>query len=531
MQRAVLRSSETRLRAVWALMYRAAARVFVICLLWRERRATAYIEVEGPDFLPGLSDVDLVVVLRDGRGAPDAAATRVRQRAGHMRGRELLRQFPVIDDLRVYGQSELRDLVGTSALTYGLDGIRTADSQRTAYVGDAANADPVRLLTRPGLYHTLGDWRRLLGPERRPAEPPRDPQLQRIDAWLELVFWWRMLPRAFMDLAGPRLADLCVKSVAESVRIWVWLTSAQRLGDRREALERGIALLPEEEDAFRNIVALHRSLTRWPDSTRGLNETLPLLVRMSTRIAAVLETAAQAAGFTEVTLSGNDPAEPVLAGGVWKPLPSLPGGQAPDVLPLADWRGLALPAAPDDTFAPVTADPADPEAYLAAAGANDGPYPTLLADRLLIRPGTRFVRTRMRVIECRATDPVSFALLERRRTASFPNLRGWSFADTAARAVAEHRRWVASGPGEDAGRELGMLLSAARAAVMLQSVSAGAPSLPLTLAEGARTLGVTAADDALGHYRAFAEERAAPPASVVEAMRRLVLKLPAYAAR
>jgi hypothetical protein len=535
----VLLSSETPVRAVWALMYRIAARVFVVCLLWRELRATAYMELEGPDFLPGLSDVDLVVVLRDGRRAPDEAALRIRQRAGRMRGRKLLRQFPIIDDLRVYEQSQLRDLVGASALTYGLEDIRPADRKRPAYVGDAGNADPVRLLTRPGLYGTLEGWRRVAGPDRRPTELARDPQQQRIDAWLELVFWWRMLPRAFVNPVGPRLADLCVKSIAESVRIWVWLTYGERIDGRRVALERGIALLPEERAEFEKVLKLRKSLTRRADPTRGLAEILPLLVRMSTRIATAVDAAAAAAGFTEVTLAGNDPAEPVLAGGAWKPNSALPGGQAPDILPLADWRALACPLAPDDTFAPLTADPADPAAYIAAAGVNDGPYPTLLADRLLVRPGTRFIRTRLRVIECRTTDPVSFALLERRRIALFPNLRGWSIADTAVRAVAEHRRWVhadpESGPGDGGGRELGMLLSAARAAALLQTVAAGAPELPLTLAEGARLLtratGNADAERAFGHYRAFIEDRVKPPGGAVAAARKLVRELPAYADR
>jgi hypothetical protein len=519
-------------------MYRIAARLFVVCLLWRELRATAYMELEGPDFLPGLSDVDLVVVLRDGRRAPDEAALRIRKRAGRMRGRKLLQQFPIIDDLRVYEESQLRDLVGASALTYGLKDFRPADRKRPAYVGDAGNADPVRLLTRPGLYGTLEDWRRLAGPDRRPTELARDPQQQRIDAWLELVFWWRMLPRAFVNPVGPRLADLCVKCIAESVRIWVWLTYGERIDGRRVALERGIALLPEERDEFEKVLKLRKSLTRRVDPTRGLEETLPLMVRMSTRIATAVDAAAAAAaGFTEVTLAGNDPAEPVLAGGAWKPNPALPGGQAPDILPLADWRALACPLLPDDTFAPLSADPTDTAAYIAAAGINDGPYPTLLADRLLIRPGTRFIRTRLRVLECRTTDPVSFALLERRRTALFPNLRGWSIADTAARAVAEHRRWVQpgpeSGPGDGGGRELGMLLSAARAAALLDTVAAGAPSVPLTLAEGARMVSRSMddgrAEEAFDHYRAFVEDRVKPPEGAVAAARKLVGELPAYA--
>jgi hypothetical protein len=539
LQRAVLRTSETRLRELWALLYRAAARVFVICLLWRERRATAYIQPEEDDFLPGLSDVDLVVVLKE--GTPADTALRVRKRAGHMRGRDLLRQFPIIDDLRVYEDAELRDLVGSSALTYRLDDHDGSDSRLPAYVGDAANADPVRLLTRPGLYATVSSWRRLAGPERRPPEPTRDAQTRRIDGWLELIFWWRLLPRACTDSAGPRPADVCVKSIADAVRTWAWLAGGERIQGRGEALKRGLDLLPEEEGGLRRMIELQRSLPKWPDSPGVLQETMPMLIRLSNRVAGLIDTAAEEAGFTQVRLLGDDPFEPVLAGGGWKPNPSLAGGQAPDVLPLVDWRGLVCPLGPDDVFVPLTADAGDSSTYLAAAALNDGPYPTLLAERLLIRPGLRFVRTRMRVLECRTTDPVSFALLGRKRAASFPNLRGWSATDVGQRALTEHEAWLhsrsSSAAGANAGQQLGMLLSAARAAVFFESVVYGSPELPLTLTEGIRVLAARSSsarvigEEALGHYRAFADSRAQPPPDLLPAMRKLVLELPAYARR
>jgi hypothetical protein len=536
----MLRTSETPLRALWALLYRVSARVFVACLIWREWRASAYVQIDEVDFLPGLSDVDLVIIVRGRKGAPDTAALRVRRRAWRFQRLRLLKEFPIIDDLRVYEDAELNDLVGSSALTYRLDGRAWANSPPPAYVGHAANGDPGRILTRPGLYTTFGDWRRLNGPERRPDEPARDAQQRRIDAWLELIFWWRMLPRACMDSVGPRPTDVCVKCVAEAVRIWVWLARGERIDGRVGTLRRGLELLPEEEDGLRRVIELRRSLPHWPDSPHVLDETLPLLVRLSTRIAAVIDTEAAAAGFTEVPLVGADRLEPMLAGGPWKPNTSLAGGLNPEILPLADWRGIACPRTPDDTFAPLTADPTDPAAFLTAAGFSQGPYPTLLADRLLIRPGYGFVRTGLRAVACRTTEPVSFALLERRPLASFPNLSGWSVADTARRATAEHRAWLRprDGGGRNAaGRELGMLLSAVRAALLLESIVAGSPELPLTLIAAGRSLAAkspgtrTTLDDALGQYRAFADKRAKPSAATLTAMRKLVLDLPAYGSR
>lgn len=226
------------------------------------------------------------------------------------------------------------------------------------------------------------------------------------------------------------------------------LACGERSAGRVAALHRGLELLPDEEAGLRRTLELFRSLPRCPDPL--LRDSLPLLVRLSARIAALIDHDAEAAGSTEVRLTGGAAAEPVLAGGGWKASTSLTDGRSPDILPLTDWRGVVHPLAPDDTFAPLSADPADPSALTAAAAVADGPYPTLLADRLLIRPGTALVRTRCRAIQCRATDPVSFALIEGRPLALFPDLRGWSSADTAQRAVDEHWAWLHSNAGRRA---------------------------------------------------------------------------------
>ena len=146
------------------------------------------------------------------------------------------------------------------------------------------------------------------------------------------------------------------------------------------------------------------------------------------------------------------------------------------------------------------------------------------------------MRTRLRGIECRTTDPVSFALLEQKLTASFPNLPGWRAMDVARRAVAEHRAWLdprTIPPSAGAGRCLGMLLSAARATTFLGSLDRE-PELALTLADGVRALSevslstALAAEEGLEHYIAFAEGDVEPPPAVVNDLRARLLELPAY---
>jgi hypothetical protein len=123
-------------------------------------------------------------------------------------------------------------------------------------------------------------------------------------------------------------------------------------------------------------------------------------------------------------------------------------------------------------------------------------------------------------------------------------VRGWSAEDTARRAVAEHRAWLAGEPpswvtegaAAGGGHELGMLLTGARAALFLESLREGEPRLALTVGEAARQLGERStgaravAEEALARYREFARDRTPPPVATVSAMRQLVRSLPAFAA-
>jgi hypothetical protein len=530
LQHFVLRTRDTPLRAIWGLSQRACARLALACLTWGERGVSAYSSgrLISADFTPGLSDVDLVIVLKDGSESRDVAPDRVRRRWQRLR-----RLFPMIDMPRIYNAADLRELVGSSMPMYGLDA-RNHAAAGSNNLGESESIDRLRLLVRPGLYTSIADWHRLTGKERLPEEPTRDPQQNRIAAWLELVFWWRTLFRACVEANEPRPADTCIKCIAETVRIWVWLAHGERIDGRVQALRRGLELLPEEENGLRRTLELRRSLPR-----ATLVESLWLLVRLSNRVAALIDADGHASGFTQVRVAGDTRRELILAGGRWKPSVVLDGGCPPAILPLADWPSITGPLAPDDSFALLTAEPSDPSVLLAAAQVRDGPYPTLLGDRVLIRPGTPFLRTRLRGIQCRTTDPVSFALIEGAPTASFPNLRGWSAADVARRGVAEHRAWLRARTGSpvaaERGRELGMLLSAARAALFLQSIADGRPELPLTLADGVRALverSATAgpiAEEALGEYRAFAHNAAHPRIATLTAMGKFVLGLEPYA--
>ena len=215
----------------------------------------------------------------------------------------------------------------------------------------------------------------------------------------------------------------------------------------------------------------------------------------------------------------------------------------PGRCPCATGGASFFPRLADELFASAPGDPADPDVLGRATAADRyGAYTALRAGRLMFLPGVRF-RTRMRAIKSSVVDPVSFALVEGRAVAAFPDVPGWSAQDTARRAVAEHLAWlraaptvVAGPPGEAEGSKLATLLGAARAALFLESLQGGDPELPLTITETARRLAErsakarTVAQEALGHYREFAARRTPPPATTLAAMRDLVSELPAYAA-
>ena len=140
----------------------------------------------------------------------------------------------------------------------------------------------------------------------------------------------------------------------------------------------------------------------------------------------------------------------------------------------------------------------------------------------------------LRAAHCPGSDPVSFALIRGERAAAFPALAGWSALDRARRAVAEHAAWFDTLGARRAHnrRALGLVLTAARAALLLEGLREGEPALPLTVAAtGARLAertGEPIALEAAETYRATHLEEGWPPRGLVAAAGALVRSLPAY---
>jgi hypothetical protein len=196
-------------------------------------------------------------------------------------------------------------------------------------------------------------------------------------------------------------------------------------------------------------------------------------------------------------------------------------------LPLADWRARAFPGPPDESCVVVDGGLSDPRALAAAAvAAGPSDHALLATDELLLVSSTR--PQPLRGLECPVTDPVTFALRDGRSSARFPRLPGWSAGDAARRAVAEHRSWLCAwGPEPDPSRRaLGLLLTAARAALFMESVERGRPALPLTAAATVDALGDSTAAAALEELRS----RRRPSPDVVAATAGLVSSLSPYAA-
>jgi hypothetical protein len=130
---------------------------------------------------------------------------------------------------------------------------------------------------------------------------------------------------------------------------------------------------------------------------------------------------------------------------------------------------------------------------------------------------------------------VSFALVAGERRASFPEVPGWCARDWARRALAEHRALLAALPLDEDSTALASPLNAARAALFHDSVEAGEPELPLTMAATVERLASlypearTAAEEAYDGYRAWRVDGRSPPRGVAAALHRLVRRLPGYA--
>jgi hypothetical protein len=269
-----------------------------------------------------------------------------------------------------------------------------------------------------------------------------------------------------------------------------------------------------------------------------VEEALAYLVRASDRVARLLARETATAGVSSVRLLWEGPDELVIASRDGPAdAPALTAG-AP-LLPLVDWRALAYPARPDEAIAPIEGDPGDIALLRAAALAGDrDPYPALAVGGLLVLPTARiWPRGVLRAVQCRLTDPVSFALIAGGEVAVFPDLQGWSASDWAERAIAEHRSWLEDQPpaGVATDRAMGLLFTAARAALFRTSLASGEPALALTVAAVARSLAqrdersAVVAESAYRSYRRWRLEGATPSRSDVEPMRRLVRGLPGFA--
>jgi glycosyl transferase family 2 len=529
--RVMLRTEGGPLRALWWFCYESLARLVASYLLAGERGGAAYVKgsMGTGEQVYGISDIDLVMVVPEGA---DAGVARERV---HHRWRRLRRRLPILSALlfqrpRVYEEPELAAAVSATTLTHELDqgdseGKVSGTSRERARQGAGAE--------RLGLYGTTWDWRLIRGKELRGPPGRLDQGERRIRAWLELQFWWLQTFKTCLSPDAPWAPLVCVKLIAEPARIWMWLAHGKRFSSRGDLLDAALRCFPEEEAAVRIAIELLGSLRTRPPAP--LDETLLAFARMSTRIATRLGDEVEGAGTTNVRLLWGGPEELVTGQPPAGSPSNAVGARAPDLLPLADWRARVWSLPPDECFELIEGEPTEPRQLATATVAGEqGVYPALGADRLLIFPSLR--RARLRAVQCEATDPVSFALVEGRTVAAFPNLPGWSAGDSARRAVAEHLGWLRTEAesAEPATEALGRLFTASRAALFLDSLQAGDPELALTASAVVDSLqarfdnGGMPAQEALAAYRRGRTEGIPPPADLFAAMREGVMELPAF---
>ena len=519
--RVVLGTAHTPLRWVWLLGYGAIGSAGVAFFIRGERDITVYLRrgATTTEFLPGLSDLDLVLVAASREGA-----CRVRERRDR-----LLSSLPatraLLDRPLVYCEAEMGELAGSSAFTHGLEPTGAVQRDCSVYFGVSASVDAVRTVVLPGLEPAADGWRRLAGRERRVSEPARDTQAQRIAVWLELSNWWRIVFTLCTDPGAPNAAAKCVKLVADTAAAWLRLAHDEVVSSRQDALRRALVRAPEESDALRRALDLQHVLTHSPAAP--LAELLPAVARFSARIVDLLARGTASAGVTEVRLAGAGE----------------PAGKS-EPLPLCDWAALVWPVHVNEWFRPEFGDLGDPAVIAAAVRAHRiGTYTAVRNGDLMVLPAVASRDTRLRAIKCRTTDPVPFALADAMSLAAFPELAGWSALDTARRAAAEHRAWLRTGLGPVAaaeapapdGLELTLLLTAARAGLFLESVLEGEPLLTLTAQATTARLGQRStsaraiADDTLAAHREAVRIGRPAAVSLIAALRAVVLELPPYA--
>jgi hypothetical protein len=516
------------LRPLWAIVYAGIARA-AAAYLCHGHAAAAYVArgLATDEPVYGISDIDLVLVVRGGGRRRGAERERLRRR-----WRWLCRAVPVFErllpDVAFYEDAELGEATRGSVLTCDLPAFR----------GTPAPADEFGLRSRPGLHGPTRDWRLIRGRDRRPAVDLPERQERRIAAWLELQSWWSLAFRAATEPEAPSSSFLCVKLVAEPARILLSLDDGGGVMlRRREVLRRALVRLPEEEEAIRRALEQLDALGRAPEPR--LADALPAFVRLTSAVAHRLRAELDGVAETPVRLAGVD-GQLVLP-------PRVAGEEG--LLPLVDWRALAIPSLPDECFRVAPLDPVDAGQLARAAEAGrSGPYSAIRADGLLLMPALGpWDRAFLRAVECPPTDPVSFALAGGADVAHFPEVPGWSAIDWGRRAVAEHMAWLGERPDHrrpewpeieavaPSLRDVAWLLTAARAGLFLESVQAGDAELALTVAAvvdrlselgaGARR----AAETALEAYGVGVAGGPEPSPAAVAALRGLVTGLPAYA--
>ena len=534
----MLRTAYTPLSAVWALTYRSVMRAAVAWLRRQHRDASIYLKgsFATREEVYGISDVDLVVILPVGASAKGSAQLTARES-----WKQICRRFPlfrlVIQHCWFYEEDDLRKSLGASCLTYGLapsgDGER---DDRPAFLGKHPLHDHMGLQTHPILYGAHDEWRVLSGTDRLPRVGSYDAQSRRIAAWLDLQYWWRHAFQACADPTRDHVPLSCVKLLAEPVRLWLWVDRNEKVATREAALRRGLTEMPAERDALQLGLNLLKAL---PNSPRPpLSEVIAALLRQTERLALLMNAAADAAGCVDVKLIGREE------------VARSTGAVSGELLPLADWRARAVPSMPDEAMMLIEANAVNPAFLAATANADNGDtVPAFRYNSILFMPTTNPERGILRAVQCEPTDPVSMALADGRAVARFPELAGWSAVHCARRAVAEHRAWLSADGGaypphgwvgmqsaysEPSMRTMGLLFTAARAALFLESIDEGRPELAVTVAGVADCL--VARDSscsdvvhsALHHFRASRAIESADP-NHVAAMLDVVRNLSAYA--
>lgn len=468
----MVRTERGPLRPLWAVLHWTVLRAASGFL--RRGHADAAVYVRGSfasrEPVYGLSDIDVIVVLAGSTELPGWRRERL-ERRWHRLCQVIPGNTRVID-VTVYEDAELADAAATTALTYGL---RNGSADALFYREPCKRHYSLR--ARPNLYGATRDWRLLAGPERRPLVPTPSGPERLVAGWLELQYLWRYVTRCCVHPEDRAVPYYSLKFVAGAARIWLWLVHGEPTDGRLDTLRRAMRLMPADAPILERAIAARRNVARTPADL--LLEVLAWLVDFSSRLAGFIASQLEEVGSTDVSLrcAGATDARRIE-------------------VPLVDWKALVMGDPPDGTLVLDPSSPCAPSAIAEVAKAErKGSYVALRAPGLLMLPSADLdarplPRGALRTIQCAATDPAALAIVRGDRTASFPNVNGWSAIDLARRAVAEHRgrliqlRSRSVGPAE----HRALLLSAARAALLLESLEDGVPELHVSLPDVAEAL-------------------------------------------